>query len=293
MQKKLILVSENETMIAQNNDLCDVKFYYKNNKINNLLLRVISKFKLFFLVGPILFSWKKDIKKYKTIILFDFGYYSAISHYIKRKNKNCRLILWIWNPCNDFIFKKYGADKCIDEFWTYDKAGSEKYGFSYNTQFYNKEFNIKENNVKYDVVFLGFNKNREKIINDCKKKFEKNNVKCNFKIIYDIKDLLTYDEYLNFLSEGNVILDIVSDNVTGLTLRILESIFFHKKVITNNASIVNYEFYNKNNFFIINKDDINNLKKFVKSDYDLSNNQKYVDYYDFKSWLDRFDSKEK
>lgn len=77
------------------------------------------------------------------------------------------------------------------------------------------------------------------------------------------------------------------DGTNGLTLRVLESLFFEKKLITNNINIINCEFYNKNNIFIINKDNLDDLNDFLKSEYKKID-KKIINYFDYESWLNRF-----
>ena len=110
---------------------------------------------------------------------------------------------------------------------------------------------------------------------------------CNIKIVNKIKDLVSYDKYLDFISDGKVLLDIVNDNVTGITLRVMEGLFFRKKVITNNKTISSYDFYNENNFFILGIDNTNNLKEFINSEYKVID-QKIIENYDVENWIKRF-----
>lgn len=77
------------------------------------------------------------------------------------------------------------------------------------------------------------------------------------------------------------------DGTNGITLRVLESLFFEKKLITNNINIINCEFYNKNNIFIINKDNLDDLNDFLKSEYKKID-KKIINYFDYESWLNRF-----
>ena len=84
-----------------------------------------------------------------------------------------------------------------------------------------------------------------------------------------------------------MIFDYLQDDQTGLSLRPFESIFFNKKLITNNSNIKNYDFYRKENIFILNYDDISMLKSFVDSDY-LELPKNIIDNYDFQSWSNRF-----
>ena len=89
------------------------------------------------------------------------------------------------------------------------------------------------------------------------------------------------------INESKAILDIVQENQTGITIRPLEALFFHKKLITNNKNIVSYKFYCQNNIFIIGKDDINTLKEFMELPW-LEIDKEVSDFYTFPKWIERF-----
>lgn len=44
-------------------------------------------------------------------------------------------------------------------------------------------------------------------------------------------------------AESETIVDLVRDNQTGLSFRIFEALGLQKKVITNNISVQNYDFF--------------------------------------------------
>ena len=60
--------------------------------------------------------------------------------------------------------------------------------------------------------------------------------------------------------------EIVQPGQGGLTIRTLEALFYNKKLITNNESITEYDFYNADNIFIYKEQDCNidALKSFLK-----------------------------
>ena len=47
------------------------------------------------------------------------------------------------------------------------------------------------------------------------------------------------------------ILDIPKTNQTGLTLRVLEALYFNKKIISTNSELKNYDFYHPNNILVL------------------------------------------
>ncbi len=287
------MINKEETLIVKicNDDIFykylknyNVGKYYKINT-NKFLFKVIRKFNLP-IIPFVMGEWKKDIKKYKLFVFKDNGYNMQISKYIKRHNKNCKIILYFWNPINEYT-KRFLGDKNIDEIWSFDLEDVKKYNLKYNPQYYSKTVKLPNKGIKSDFIFLGRNKNRKKYIENLDKELKEHNVNGTFKIIESEKDLVEYEDYLKLVDESKAIIDIVSENQNGLTLRPMEALFFNKKLITNNLDIVNYDFYNPNNIFVLGKDDMNNIKQFIDSPYEPVN-EEIVNYYDFEEWIKRF-----
>lgn len=231
-------------------------------------------------------KWKYKVKKFDYIILGENGYTSNISKYIKKKNPKCKIIMYYWNILND-EYKKILKDENIDEFWTFDKREAEKYNLKYNPQFYSKKIISPDNEISKDVVFMGRAKKRKKELKNLEEILKKLDIKTNFFIIENEKDLIKYNEYLKQVYTSKCILDYNQEGQVGLTLRPMEALFCQKKLITNNKDIVNYDFYNPNNIFILGIDDINKVKEFIDSPYQKID-EKIVNYYDYESWLKRF-----
>ena len=55
-------------------------------------------------------------------------------------------------------------DKNIDEIWSYDRNDCKKYNLKFNTQFYNNKLKCPNLKKVQDVIFLGKDKGRRKII---------------------------------------------------------------------------------------------------------------------------------
>lgn len=256
--------------------------FYKPN-INQLILKIFSKLNLNFLFFG---KWKKILKDIDVVILFDTGYKSNISKYIQRKNKNCKIIFYNWNLINEdtkFILH----DINISEIWTFDKNDASKYNLKWNPQFFTHEVKLELKDLKYDILFLGRDKGREVLIENYNKIFQQKKLKTKLCIIKNEKNYIPYNEYLQLLSESKCILDILSPNQSGFTLRVMEALFLKKKLITNNKEIKNYDFYNKNNIFILEEDNTENIIDFIKSDYKTISKE-IIDLYDFENWLKRF-----
>lgn len=277
----IILINDKKYVFFKYHE--DIFNYY--SKENSLLFKVIKKLNLPFL--NIYFGeWKNVLNQYKTIILFDNGFDNQIPKYIRRKNKNIKIILFYWNEILPHA-KKFLNNKFVDEYWTFDINDAKLYNMKYNPQFYSYKVELPKCKITNDIIFLGKNKGRKAALLDLKKQLEKVNVRCNFEIIDDNCQGLSYDDYLKEVSCSKCILEFNSFSQVGLTLRSMEALFFSKKLITNNKNIINYDFYNKKNIFVIGVDNIKNIKEFIDSEYETVD-KKIIDTYEYENWLKRF-----
>ena len=186
---------------------------------------------------------------------------------------------------------------------TFDPEDSIKYGLEFRPLFYLDSYkDIKKSSrekKKYDLLFLGTAHSDRYIIstlvaNWCKsqglvtfcyyfihgrlvflykKLFDK-----TFKHIQFSKlsfESLTTSEILELYKHSNVILDINHPGQKGLTMRSFESLGAGKKMITTNAEIKKYSFYNPENIYVIDRNDIRLEKHFFEKGYSEINPDLY------------------
>lgn len=79
-------------------------------------------------------------------------------------------------------------------------------------------------------------------------------------------------------------MDINASNQTGLTLRPFDALFLKKKLLTNNANIINTDFYEENNIYIFNENNMNGILKFMTKPY-KEIPDKIVNQYEINQWL--------
>jgi len=100
-------------------------------------------------------------------------------------------------------------------------------------------------------------------------------------------DWLRYSDYLCRVGQSRAILDIYQAIQTGYSLRVMEHIFFGKKLVTNNAVIKSSDFYHPNNIFLLQEDDIAALKDWLELPF-VPIQEEIKDYYRFENWVGRF-----
>lgn len=233
-------------------------------------------------------NWYNNLSNYEAIIIHMSKLTRYMPFIISNKYPKIRIICWYWNTIDkDTIPIK--TNNPLINYYSFDKNDCKKYSINYNNQYYCMDKNINSNNISSDIYFIGRSKGRDAIINNIRKEAEKNNIKCNFKIIADnSNDIIPYNSVKNDIMNTKAILEINKNDQIGLTLRALESLFFEKKLITNNKTIIDEPFYNKDNIFIIGLDDLKNLHYFINSDYNKDVN-KYKLQYDIETWFNNFD----
>jgi len=145
--------------------------------------------------------------------------------------------------------------------YSFDKTQCSKYLLQHMDQIIpltEKELGLSVNdNVCF---FVGLDKNRVGIISEVASELESFGIKCNFLVVRDstsksesdyyIDSYVGYSENIRMVQSSKYILEINQKDQEGLTLRTLEAMFFERKLITNNQSLKNYDFYDESRVFI-------------------------------------------
>lgn len=225
----------------------------------------------------------KAIKPEDTLVVIGEDTYNfwVLSHLCKHvKNK----VAYFWNPLvsakNQKVCRKIrnceDRAKAIVEYIrslgftmaTFDPVDTVNYKMEYFPQFYRSyPDDMQQNEIsRYDFFFCGRDKGRKDKINILKKRLTKFG-NCKFIVIPEHSpDAIGYFDYLKVLRNSKVLCEFIQNGQHGLTIRTLEALFYHKKLITNNASIINEDFYNPSNIFVLTEQTTDEeLKNFLYS----------------------------
>ena len=82
-------------------------------------------------------------------------------------------------------------------------------------------------------------------------------------------------------------MEIVREGQSGATVRTMEALFFRKKLITTNRSVVQEPFYDSRNIYLIKDGSLDGLKEFMMTDM-KEFSQEYIDQYDVIQWVNNF-----
>lgn len=240
-------------------------------------------------------DWKRDLPALKTVIVFADLHFEVLK-FIKKRNKDIRIIYWYWDP----VYRVGTPQKRIFNYvdiWSFDPEDCFRYSFNFNTTFYFNDISLPKNCIEYDVFFIGNDKGRAQYLQQLERRLSKVGIKGYYHILshkpeskkHNYKQI-AYPEYLNIVSRTKALIDIMPFGQSGLTIRVMESIFFKKKLITNDNTIVTHDFYTAENIFILGKDDENRLIEFINSPY-LELEDDIVKRYEVRNWLERFNNK--
>lgn len=230
---------------------------------------------------------------------------------LRREYPNAKLCLYLWDSVSNIpgITEKF---KYFDVLHSFDLNDCNKYTeLKFRPLFFADQFrkDLKNNsNYKYDISFLGtVHSDRYSIIKKVQKIAKSLNLACYWflylqsRFIY-LFYLLTKKEFwgisptrfsfnkmsasdiAKIVEKSKIILDIQHPKQTGLTMRTIEMIGMNKKLITTNASIAKYDFFDKRNIAIIDRKNVDIPRDFLNSSYIPLQSDVY-EKYSLKSWI--------
>lgn len=221
-----------------------------------------------------------------------------------------KLCLYLWDSVTNIpgVAKKF---KYFDTLHSFDPEDCSVYPqLKFRPLFYSDNFAkpIQEKNYQYDVCFLGtIHSDRYKVIKQVQKIATEKNWKSSWfcylqsKSIYhyykltkkEFKDTTqdsfsfekkTSDEIAAIEDKSRTILDIQHPAQKGLTMRTIEMLGMNKKLITTNASIKNYDFFNPDNICVIDRNNVEIPEEFIQKPFNPVNPDVYKEY-SIETWI--------
>ncbi|WP_281322428.1 hypothetical protein [Flavobacterium aestivum] len=243
----------------------------------------------------------------KTIFkknLKNIHYGNEVLKKLKENNETQDIILTIKgdfiDPENISKFKNYtkksiaffndSATRCpkilrvignFDEVYSFEKEDCEKYNLKFATNWiYNStDPDHQEATIKYQVFNISSIDKRLPVLSKIAADLFAKNINYKF-IIYDNKNEgkdknieyttkhIPLSVVNDYISNSAVLLDINRKGQNGLTFRVFESLGLEKKLITTNADVKNYDFYNPNNILIVDEKTPNIPLDFFNNEYE-------------------------
>lgn len=183
----------------------------------------------------------------------------------------------------------------FDKVFSFEKKDCEKYGLKFKTNFIYKYLEQTQSIFKYKVFNISSFDKRFPVFQKIGKCLSEMRIKYKI-IIFTCKEIdepylefsktpLSIPEINKMMQESEILLDIHRNEQQGLSFRVFESLGFHKKLITTNTDIINYDFYNDKNIFVI--DDINDInipESFFKTPY-INVSKQLINKYLIENWV--------
>lgn len=151
-----------------------------------------------------------------------------------------------------------------------------------------------------DMYFIGTDKGRMDELMRWKELFERDGRRTHFHIVGDRRKVysperraLVTDAWIPYAANialarrAKVILELLQGTQSGPTMRAIEALFFGSKLITNNLSIVECEFYDPSRVFVIGRDRTENLKEFLDTPAAPAS-AALLRRHEIRTWLDQF-----
>lgn len=307
MKRKLVLITNRDLYYfgcasAENIDVREI-FCENRGALTQFLIKLTRKLFpsfLYIFYG----DWYKRLNEYEKVIMMDDIRHRAkglpydLLPYIKKYN--IEGYVYSWNVVKTSEAEKWLLDlKKYYPVYHYDEGMCKKYGFKFNTIMYSRNVSQPKSVHKYDAFFLGFAKDRENELIQIHKKLISAGMKPRFYVFgsntnnpYEgfeyLDGYVNYKEYLNMMSECSIIVDIAQSNQDGFSMRVMESIFFDKKLISTNKALKNAGFFSSNNILVMDKNVTDDeIKRFLYTETVYS--EEWKDYYSFEKWVERFD----
>lgn len=266
------ITDEIAEVLYKNFNINKIKLPLKFNIVKRIIRKLVYRYENMYILIPMIYPELKNIEKDEIIFNFSEGG-KTLGKYLNYKYPNNRKIYWAWDLA---CFKEINIlKKYYEEIYTFDEIKARQYDLNFLPQFYWKN-NLSKKSEENDLYFIGYDKGRLKIIKKLIKELD-GNIRYKFYILGDKykkysgedkkileKGQLNYKEVVENIKKSRCILDLNQEEQSGLTLRIMEGIFYGKKIITNNSFVKNYDFYNHNNILILNFEKDRNIKNKIK-----------------------------
>lgn len=208
--------------------------------------------------------FKNDFKKSKTLCFIIYGYYIRPDYlrYLRIKYPDCKIVkihrdlICNWRQKNP-DFSDHDLESLFDLTLTYDLHEAQKYGIPHFMEIESKiEININNTLPMSDLFFAGHAKNRLPMLMKIYKAATEKGIKCDFfltgvkkqdrvpyeGITYADKGM-SYRDMLYRTVLSKCILEVNQSGAVGYTSRFLEAVIYNKKLLTNNTTIQESNFY--------------------------------------------------
>lgn len=309
-------------IVAQLQDAGAIVQYYDERPFSSSFAKVLNRLNLKFFIRKTIREHHKQIVE--TAVKEPFDYFFVISpetmgagfvKELRATNPAMKTVLYMWDSIQNK--NAQGVLELFDQVFTFDRTDKEFFpDTNFLPLFYSEAFERPSGSLqantsfKYAACFIGSaHSDRAKVIKRIAKEFERRGLEtfvflyCPGKLFFWLRKLFTNEfsgmsmkdfsfsslskkEIQDVLDSSGIVIDIEHPSQTGLTMRTIEMLGFGKKLITTNADVVNYDFYNPNNIAIVDRNAPALTDAYIQSLYEAPSDSLVVNY-SLKVWLSK------
>ena len=185
-----------------------------------------------------------------TVLFWDSCYFEEYQMLESILNPQSRKNVFLWNPLArrsshvPYIRKKLRLLQKINfQFLTFDPRDATFYNLPLVNNVHRRLVQNTPSHILHDFYFVGYSKGRKELLVQLETRMRRLGFRTKFLLIENKADQISQHDNIRFSNESACIVDIVSQNQTGLSLRPFDALFLRKKLVTNNTTIREKDFF--------------------------------------------------
>lgn len=265
------------------------------NVFQRIIRRVspVSSVPASFVLGHQLCMALSNLKAGDRVILCEYTDPILVSSIDQLVPREVARYCWLWNHkgtdhpqfTHHLNYMHQHSFQCM----TYDESDAAHFQLGWHPQFFCVRRYLHGGMhalpPKQDFFFIGYVKERDAEIQAMQLLLSAFNT--SFTVVHNNREYIPYAKYMEQASQSRCIVDIVKTGEHSCTLRPLEALALHKKLITNNPNVRNYAFYHPQNVFVFGVDDVASLPQFMQNPF-VELPTEVVESFDVSHWVDSF-----
>ena len=233
-------------------------------------------------------------------------YVDLLEEFLKGQKRAIK-ILYLW----DDVARVKNFDrikKLFNRIMSFDLCDCQQYGFEFLPTFYLDDYKYKNEEKQYDFFMVGaLHSDRIDVLEKILANYPRDQYRWNVKLVagresivlaklkgkiglktpfYISSKRISAKDSAELLKRSRIVIDIQMPGQSGLTLRSIESLAAHAKMITTNENVEKYDFYCGNNICIIDRNNPIIDPEFVDSDY-MNLPEEILGRYSIHNWVKR------
>lgn len=279
----------------------DISFQYKHifHRIYNVFFKLINGYSLRKAHRENIIKQFLINKQYDVALCIRGEFLNQNSHQLIRDNTK-QYVAYFYDGLKRVPRQKEVIPFC-DKIFTYEKEDANNYGFEFLTNYMPTSSLTanKSDDHEYLFYFIGSYDKRYQDLIKLVDYFKNNNLSYKAKVKYKrpiksshsiefIKETIPIQDILKEVKKCKIVIDLQRRNQQqGVTFRVFEALAHHKKIITTNTDIVNYDFYSKQNILLINPNNPIHIPKEFISEPFTPIHPTVLNQYTVESWCNK------